>query len=191
MAGPGKPGRPRKGGEIELAEHHGRVINLRSMGRSYPSIAKETGYDVGRVWRIVRDHLAAVGPSREDAEKIRSRLFAEHEAVKEHLVPLVFAEDREGNPTSPDRVALAHHLARGKEQAELYHLHGKQDEITHDEVDVSPSAEAKAERTRVLMEFMHENGLDDPPAEMIDLASRLAKDDQSLWSAVLEFQRED
>jgi len=191
MAGPGKPGRPRKGGEIELAEHHGRVIRLRSMGWSYPKIARETHYDVGRVWRIVRDHLAAVGPSREDAEKIRAMLFAEHEAVKEQLVPFVFSEDDEGSPTPPDRVALAHHLARGKEQAELYHLHGKQGDVTHHEGDVSPAADAKAERTRVLVEFMHEKGLDTPPADVIDVASRLATDDQSLWSAVLERPRED
>ncbi len=148
MAGPGKPGRPRKGGEIELAEHHAMVIRLRCRGMSYPKIAEATGYDVGRVWRIVRDHLAEVGPSREDAETIRAMLFAEHEAVKEHLVPFVFAEDEEGNPSPPDPAALAHHLARGKEQAELYHLHGKQDDVTHHEGDVSPSADAKAERTR-------------------------------------------
>jgi len=163
MAGPGKPGRPRKGGEIELAEHHARVINLRSMGRSYPSIATETGYDVGRVWRIVRDHLAEVGPSREDAEKIRAMLFAEHEAVKEQLVPYVFPEDDDGNPKRPDPAALAHHLARGKEQADLYHLHGKQDDLTHDEGEVNASATAKAQRMEILMHLLQEKGLAGQP----------------------------
>jgi len=191
MAGPGRRGMPTKGGVFEMAKHHARVVELRVEGYSQRQIAAATGYHQTTVLHIIRQHLAEVGPSREDAEKIRARLFAEHEAVKEHLVPFVFAEDEEGNPAPSDPVALAHHLARGKEQAELYHLHGKQDDVTHHEGDVSPSADAKAERTRVLVEFMREKGLDTPPTEVIDVASRLATDDQSLWSAVLERPRED
>jgi len=180
---------PTKGGVFEMAKHHARVVELRAGGDSLRQIANITGYDHSTVWGILRKHLAEVGPSREDAEKIRSMLFAEHEAVKEHLVPFVFAEDDNGNPSPLDPAALAHHLARGKEQAELFHLHGKQDDVTHHEGDASPSADAKAERTRVLVEFMHEKGLDGPPVDVIDVASRLATEGHSLWSAVLEFPR--
>jgi len=182
---------PTVGGVFEMARHHARVVELRVEGKSQRQIARETGYHQTTVLAIIRQHLAAVGPSREDAEKMRAMLFAEHEAVKDHLVPFVFAEDDDGNAKPPDPVALAHHLARGKEQAELFHLHGKQDEVTHHEGDVSPSADAKAERTRVLVEFMHEKGLDDPPADVIDVASRVSTEGQSLWSAILEYPRED
>ena len=191
MAGPGKRGVPARGGDIEMVKHHARVVELRAGGDSLRLIADKTGYDHSTVWGILRKHLAAVGPSREDAEKIRAMLFAEHEAVKEQLVPFVFAEDAEGNPAPSDSVALAHHLARGKEQAELFHLHGKQDDVTHHEGDVSPVADAKTERTRVLMEFMREKGLDTPPRDVIDVASHASTEGQSLWSAVLEYPRED
>jgi len=191
MAGPGRRGVPARGGDIEVAKLHARVVELRAGGDSLRQIAAVTRYDHSTVWGILRKHLADVGPSREDAEKIRSMLFAEHEAVKEHLVPFVFAEDEEGNPSPPDPAALAHHLARGKEQAELYHLHGKQDDVTHHEGEVSPSADAKAERTRVLVEFMREKGLDGPPVDAIDVASPASTEGQSLWSAVLERPREE
>jgi len=169
-------------------------VELRAGGASLRQIAAVTRYDHSTVWGILRKHLADVGPSREDAEKIRAMLFAEHEAVKEHLVPFVFAEDDAGNPAPPDPGALAHHLARGKEQAELCHLHGKQDDVTHHEGDMSPSADAKAERTRVLVEFMREKGLDTPPTEVIDVPSRVstngsAANGQPTWSIVLEFPR--
>jgi len=185
---------PTKGGVFEMAAHHARVIALRAEGKSQRQIARETGYHQTAVLHIIRQHLAEVGPSREDAEKIRAMLFAEHEVVKEHLVPFVFAEDDAGNPTPPNPVALAHHLARGKEQAELFHLHGKQDDVTHHEGDVSPSADAKAERTRVLVEFMREKGLDGPPAEVLDVPSRISTNGSSMngeatWSMVLEYPR--
>jgi len=56
---------------------------------------------------------------------------------------------------------------------------------------VSPSANAKAERTRVLVEFMHEKGLDSPPVDAIDVASHASTEGQSLWSAIMEYPRED
>jgi hypothetical protein len=142
---------------------HAKVVNLRAAGFSYRRIAAATGYHPSTCWAIVRQHLAEFSPSREDAERIRALLFAEHEAVKEQLIPFVLPdEDDDGKPVCPDLQAVAAHLARGKEQAELYHLHGKQDEITHHEGE-NAMATAKAERTQLLMELLHESGLDGQP----------------------------
>ena len=142
-----------------------------------------------------------MGRRREDAEKIRAQLYAEHEAAKEQLEPFVFPDDDEdGNPRLPDLGAMAHHLNRGKEQAELFHLHGKQDEVTHHEGE-APVADAKAERMRALIEFMHEKGLDVPPMEVIDAKSREVTGDvngnvtvtgrQGTWAEVLERPRDE
>jgi len=153
-----------------MLKDHAEVIRLRAAGHSYRAIARMTGYHYSTVWSIVRQHLAELAPAQEDIDRIRARLFAEHEVVKDQLLPFVLAdEDGEGNPLPPDLKAVAAHLARSKEQAELYHLHGRQDDVTHHEGE-TPVADQVTRETKELISALQALGLaghpvlDRPPA---------------------------
>jgi len=168
MAGPGKRGGVARGGEIALAGHHALVVKLRAAGWSYPKIARQTGYAHSTCIGIVQAHLAEVSPSAEDADRIRARLFAEAETAKEQLVPYIFVDEE----ALVDLKGMAEYRAWCKEQAELYHLHGKQDDITHHAGDENVLAEEKANRSELLQKLLHERGLDgQPPQPVIEVPS--------------------
>ena len=46
---------------------------------------------------------------------------------------------------------MAAHLARGKEQAELYHLHGRHDDVTHHEGETPVADEVTRETNELIL----------------------------------------
>jgi hypothetical protein len=146
-----------------MLNHHAEVIRLRAAGHTYRAIALITGYHYSTVWTIVRQHLVELAPTQDDVDLIRAQLFAEHEAIKDQLLPFVLTdEDAEGNPVPPDLKAVAAHLARSKEQAALYHLHGRHDDVTPYDGD-TPIADQVTRETQELMRTLEALGLAGQP----------------------------
>jgi hypothetical protein len=164
VALPGKDGAPALDEKEDLAAAHGRVIKLKLHGYTWPEVSSFTGYSTHRARHIYYEAVERMA-NEQSIDFHRGVMFARLEEVRDALYPAVTGEGLQPDTYVPDKDVVDNYLKILREEAKALGTDApKLTQLdTSMDVTVNSDAMARSERHRVLVDLLHQAGLDGQP----------------------------